>query len=145
MVLVPLPLTAPRRLPPPVVAALLAKHPGELSERQRDTLTRLRENYPQIGQLRRFLLRFRALLRGSTAIHLQQWLTDVESADSPRLQRFVRVLRRDQAAVENAVTMPWSNGQVEGQVNRLKALKRQMYGRAGTELLRARLLPAPVP
>jgi transposase len=41
------------------------------------------------------------------------------------------------------VTMPWSNGQVEGQVNKLKALKRQMYGRGSTELLRARLLPVP--
>jgi len=60
-----------------------------------------------------------------------------------RLERFAEVLRRDKAAVENAVTMPWSNGQVEGQVNKLKALKRQMYGRAGVTLLRARLLPAP--
>ena len=45
------------------------------------------------------------------------------------------------AAVENAVTMPWGNAQVEGQVNKLKALKRQMYGRGSTELLRTRLLP----
>jgi transposase len=42
------------------------------------------------------------------------------------------------------VTEPWSNGPVEGQINRLKTLKRQMYGRAGVELLRARLLPEPV-
>jgi transposase len=43
--------------------------------------------------------------------------------------------------VEAAVTEPWSNGQVEGHVNRLKTIKRQMYGRAGVELLRARLIP----
>ena len=48
------------------------------------------------------------------------------------------------SAVESAVTEPWSNGLVEGQINRLKTLKRQMYGRAGVELLRARLLPEPV-
>jgi transposase len=45
--------------------------------------------------------------------------------------------------VEAAVTERWSNGPVEGQVNRLKTIKRQMYGRAGVELLRARLIPLP--
>lgn len=51
---------------------------------------------------------------------------------------------RNILAVEAAVTERWSNGPVEGQVNRLKALKRQMYGRAGVGLLRARLIPLPV-
>jgi len=57
--------------------------------------------------------------------------------------RFVRTLKQDLSAVELAVSEPWSNGPVEGQLNRLKMLKRQMYGRAGIELLRARLLPEP--
>lgn len=52
-------------------------------------------------------------------------------------------LRRDLGAVEGAVREQWSNGPVEGQINRLKMLRRQMYGRAGVELLRARLLPMP--
>jgi transposase len=50
-------------------------------------------------------------------------------------------VRRDVAAVTNALTEGWSNGQTEGQINRLKTLKRAMYGRAGAELLRARMLP----
>ena len=54
-----------------------------------------------------------------------------------------RTLKQDLSAVEAAVSEPWSNGPVEGQLNRLKMLKRQMYGRAGIELLRARLLPEP--
>jgi len=58
------------------------------------------------------------------------------------LVRFVRTLKH-LSAVEAAVSEPWSNGPVEGQLNRLKMLKRQMYGRAGIELLRARLLPEP--
>ena len=103
----------------------------------------LKGNNPQIGQLRRFILRFRGLLRGSSKAKLQQWMKDVENSGLRRLERFVQVLRRDEAAVENAVTMPWSNGQVEGQVNKLKTLKRQMYRRGSTELLRARLLPVP--
>lgn len=51
------------------------------------------------------------------------------------------VLRRDIDAINNAIQLPWSNGQAEGQINRLKTLKRAMYGRAGSELLRARMLP----
>jgi transposase len=59
------------------------------------------------------------------------------------IQHFEAQLQRDILAVEAAVTERWSNGPVEGQVNRLKMLKRQMYGRAGVELLRARLMPLP--
>ena len=122
---------------------LLAKHPGEFTGHQAKTVATLKGNDPQIGTLRRFLLRFRGLLRGSSKAKLQQWMKDVENSGLGRLERFVQFLRRDEAAVENAVTMPRSNGQVEGQVNKLKALKRQMYGRGSTELLRARLLPVP--
>ncbi|MBB4186231.1 hypothetical protein GGE07_002890 [Sinorhizobium terangae] len=53
---------------------------------------------------------------------------------------FACVLRRDIDAVDNAIELPWSNGQAEGQINRLKTLKPAMYGRAGPELLRARML-----
>jgi transposase len=60
------------------------------------------------------------------------------------LGHFVRTLKQDLSAVEAAVTKPCSNGPVEGHINRLKMLKRQMYGRAGVELLRARLLPESV-
>jgi transposase len=60
------------------------------------------------------------------------------------LDRYVRTVRQDLKAVESAVTERWSNGPVEGQINRLKALKRQMYGRAGVELLRLRVLPLPL-
>ena len=63
-----------------------------------------------------------------------------ENGLHPKILRF----KRSATAVESAVTERWSNGPVEGQINRLKALKRQMYGRAGVELLRARVLPLPV-
>jgi transposase len=56
------------------------------------------------------------------------------------LQRFADGLKQDEAAVKAALTLKWSNGRVEGQVNRLKLLKRQMFGRAGFALLRSRLL-----
>jgi transposase len=59
------------------------------------------------------------------------------------IRRFARTLRQDLAAVRNAITEPWSNGQTEGQINRLKTLKRAMYGSAGVELLRARAAHSP--
>ena len=62
-------------------------------------------------------------------------------AETHAMQRFARTIRQDLEAVRNAVLEPWSNGQTEGQINRLKTLKRAMYGRAGADLLRARILP----
>ena len=55
--------------------------------------------------------------------------------------QFASTLRRDLEAVKLSMTAPWSNGPIEGHINRLKAIKRQMYGRAGFELLKARMLP----
>ena len=55
--------------------------------------------------------------------------------------RFAYEFKKDLSAVIAAVETPWSNGQIEGQINRFKAIKRQMYGRAGFPLLRARVLP----
>ena len=69
------------------------------------------------------------------------WLKDAQKSGLYATQRFARTLQRDIDAVKHAITEPWSNGQTEGQINRLKALKRAMYGRAGPELLRARMLP----
>jgi transposase len=61
------------------------------------------------------------------------------------MQRFGRTLQRDIDAVRNALIERWSNGQTEGQINRLKTLKRATYGRAGAELLRAPMLPLHLP
>ena len=65
------------------------------------------------------------------------WLREAEAS---ALAPFAAGLRRDEDAVRAALTEPWSNGQVEGQVNRLKVIKREMYGRAGFDLLRCRVL-----
>jgi transposase len=72
---------------------------------------------------------------------LDGWLDDAHHTGLYGLRRFVCFLRRDIEAVGNAISQPWSNAQTKGQINRLKTLKRSMYGRAGTELLGARMLP----
>ena len=87
---------------------------------------------------------FRGLLRGSDIEPLDRWMSDAASSGVHALRQFGATLRRDLVAVRNAISEPWSNGQTEGQINRLKTLKRAMYGRAGTELLRARMLPLEV-
>ena len=58
------------------------------------------------------------------------------------MQRFARTIRQDLEAIRNAVLEPWSNGQTEGQINKLKTLKRAMYGRPGVDLLRAPVMPS---
>lgn len=93
--------------------------------------------------MRRLVLSFRTTLRVGTVATLHRWLVRAHATNIVALQRFVETLRRDLSAVEGAVREPWSNGPVEGHINRLKTLRRQMYGRAGVELLRARLLPGP--
>ena len=68
-------------------------------------------------------------------------MSDAANSGIHAMRQFAATLRRDLVAVRNAISKPWSSGQTEGQINRLKTLKRAMYGRAGTELLRARMLP----
>ncbi len=86
-------------------------------------------------------MRFRGIFRGRDSAKLEQWIDDAIHSDLAFLARFARVLHRDIDAVCNAIDLPWSNGQAEGQINRLKTIKRAMYGRAGPELLRARMMP----
>jgi transposase len=76
---------------------------------------------------------------------LDAWLNDAQQCVLHAMQRFVRTLRQDIDAVRNALTERWSNGQTEGQINRLKVLKRATYGRASTEFPGARMLPIPPP
>jgi transposase len=85
---------------------------------------------------------FADLIRKRSSATLGEWLARGEVSSDPDLRRFAEGIRRDQACVQAAVTGRWSNGPVEGHVNRLKTIKRQMYGRAGFVLLRARVLEA---
>jgi transposase len=85
---------------------------------------------------------FADLIRKRSFETLSDWLVKGEASSSPEIRRFAEGIRRDESAVLAAVTLRWSNGPVEGHINRLKTVKRQMYGRAGFVLLRARVLKA---
>ncbi|WST20221.1 transposase [Streptomyces xanthophaeus] len=71
---------------------------------------------------------------------LPAWIEAATTADLPSLQRFARHLERDLDAVTAGLSLPWTSGVVEGHVNRIKMLNREMFGRAGFELLRKRFL-----
>jgi hypothetical protein len=138
-----------RQISPQIAAALLAKPRPELTGPQAEIVDALKAGCPGYAVMRPLMLGFRSLLRHPTTpskktrttVALHRWMDRAQATGIRSLQNFVGRLRLDVLAVEAAVIERWSNGPVEGQVNRLKTLKRQMYGRAGVELLRARLIP----
>ena len=122
------------------VASLLIK-PERLSADQKRYVDAFLQLCPTARRLRKLALQFRAMLRWRKATRLEAWMKVAASSEFSSLAQFARTLQRDLEAVEQAITTRWSNGPVEGHINRLKMIKRQMYGRAGFELLKARVLP----
>lgn len=86
--------------------------------------------------------RFLGLVRQRALDKLDPWIADCQASQVPDLSNFAAGLQQDDAAIRAALTLPWSSGQVEGQITRLKMVKRQMYGRASFELLRQRVVNA---
>ncbi|WP_162571625.1 ISL3 family transposase [Variovorax sp. SRS16] len=95
---------------------------------------------PVVAEVRSLAREFLGLMHRRRPREFDRWLERLSKCSAPEMQNFARSLRHDLAAVRAAFTLPWSNGQTEGHVNRLKFLKRQMYGRASVELLRLRVL-----
>ncbi len=93
----------------------------------------LKRGSPAFATMRSLAMCFNAILRGRRPEPLDAWIDEAIESELIPIMRFARVLRRDIDAVYNAIELPGSNGQAEGQINRLKTLKRAMYGRAGTE------------
>ena len=99
-----------------------------------------KEKSPPIRAVTSRCREFIEMVTNRRADRLDGWLQDAAGENVPELTHFVKSLRQDLCAVRGALTYEWSNGQVEGHVNRLKMIKRQMYGRAGFPLLRQRVL-----
>jgi transposase len=131
------PVKTPEPPTPRRAARLLAGAFAKLSDEDRRFVAALRERSATIATAADLIGRFTAMVKDKTPAALDGWLREAEAS---ALATFAAGLRRDEDAVRAALTEPWSNGQVEGQVNRLKVVKREMYGRAGFDLLRARVL-----
>lgn len=130
-----------QRVPSKHAAILVTRPTDQLSPSQQHLLDRLVIQCPDAVRIRRMSLDFRAALSCGDSRQLRHWIEAVKRSEIGPLVRFAWGLTKDLSAVTAAVDTEWSSGQVEGQINRLKTLKRQMYGRAGFSLLRARVLP----
>lgn len=127
------PLTARR-------ASWLVLQPmDKLSSANQDLLEHMRQQ-PELSPAIRLAQSFATLVRDRLGSRLDDWLETASKSSMKAFEGFASSLRDDYDAVKAGVTMETSNGQVEGQINRLKTLKRQMYGRAGIDLLRRRFL-----
>ncbi len=132
-----------RQISAPTAAALCVKPRGQMSARQIANLDALKAASPEFTTMRKLAMRFQGLLRGGMVEPLAKWLDDARRSGIYGMRCFARTFRQDIEAVRNAILEPWSNGQTEGQINKLKTLKRAMYGRTGVDLLRARMMPLP--
>jgi transposase len=137
--LVPL---APRPVTVYAASWLLVRHRAKLSEDDQAYVQALTECCPEVATTYQVVQAFLTMVRARAAEAFASWLSAAEDSAVPEIAGFAAGLRRDYAAVEAALQLPWSNGQTEGQINRVKMLKRQHYGRANPDLLRQRVLCA---
>lgn len=128
--------------PPTVrdVTNWLCRRPDTLTEDEKPRLQAILGRCPELqaasGQVRAFA----AMITDLSGEDLPQWIDAARNAGLPGIASFVKGLEQDLDAVTNGLTMPWSSGPVEGRVNHIKMIKRQMFGRAGLPLLRKRVL-----
>jgi transposase len=139
----PKPVAVPRRVLTPRAAAwLVLRRPEQRGAGDDALLARLRQQDPELGEAIDQALAFAGLVRERRPERLDPWLRAAQDSRSPALRGFAKRLAADHDAVRAALIQPWSNGQTEGRINRLKMLKRTMYGRAGLDLLSRRFLLA---
>jgi hypothetical protein len=134
-------IQVPRSFSAGRVAALLIQAMPELSQDQRTYLQGFIDFCPEVVRLRSLALQFRGMLRWRNARLLEPRLKRARNSGFTNVAHYAKRLSRDLDAVKLSINLPWNNGPLEGQINRLKVIKRQMYGRAGFALLRARVLP----
>ena len=131
---------AAHRLTPGQATWLVLGRREKQDQEARQQIRRLRAADAALEEAIELAERLAHLVRERLGTHLDEWLACAEASSLVAFRRFAKSLRGDYAAVKAGLTLPWSSGPVEGHVNRLKLLKRQMYGRAKLDLLEQRLL-----
>ena len=129
-----------RRYTPNEVAYLFTRPPHRLRAPQNNDISQIRQSHPALDEAYLLAQAFIDLLKNQHAADFGIWLRRALASSLVPFRTFAMGLHRDRLAVEAAIELPWSNGQVEGHINRLKLIKRQMYGRASFPLLRVRVL-----
>jgi transposase len=130
--------------PPKVrhIAGWILRRHDDLDPEEQVKLKEVRARCHHLDALATHVAAFGDMLTGRHGERLDAWIATVETDDLPELHSYTAGLRRDYAAVLNGLTLPYSSGAVEGHVNRIKMIKRQMFGRAKFDLLRKRVLLA---
>lgn len=121
------------------IARLMTTGRDTLSKSETVTIAAIEEGVPLLVEAREVVAAFHAMIRKKAHADLEPWL---ERARASLVASFANGVTKDQDAVSAAITSSWSNGQTEGQITKLKLVKRQMYGRAKLDLLQARLIGA---
>src|SRR5215207_8180765 len=123
-------------------AALFLKRIEKLTAEQEAYLDRLGTLDKALADAYRLTQEFAGMVRGLEGAKLDEWLKEADASEAEVMSRFAKGLKKDLGAVRAGLTESWSNGPVEGFIHKLKLIKRSMYGRAGFDLLRARMLAA---
>jgi transposase len=110
-----------------------------LTKAETVTVAAIEKGVPMLANACALVDRFQAIIRKKAASELETWIAESKQS---LIASFATGIAKDQAAVYAAITQPWSNGQVEAQITKLKLVKRQMYRRAKLDLLQARLIGA---
>jgi transposase len=127
-------LQAPRRL-----VWLLLRSPSQLDKAETATFNRIQQ-HPEVAHAQTLAQEFQAMVRQRRPEVLDEWLAACMESGISELQSFATGLQREYSSIRAALSEPWTTGQVEGQITRVKLLKRQMYGRAKFDLLKQRVL-----
>ena len=141
------PTPAPAAPPVPKTRQItrwLMTRPDRLGPGEQAQLAAITAACPHLEALAGHIRGFAEMMtRRQGLLALEDWLTRVEADDQPQLHSFATGIRRDQQAVTAGLALPWTSAAMEGNVNKIKMLKRQMYGRAGFPLLRKRVILHP--
>ena len=119
---------------------LFFRRPEDLKPEEQENLRQLRQASSHIEAAYQLVEAFLHMVRERTGEQLDEWLSAVEASHLEAFEPFVAGVQKDKDAVLAGLTLPWSNGPLEGNVNRLKLIKKSMYGRAEFDLLKVRVL-----
>lgn len=132
--------------PPPLsvrqVTGWLTRHPATLTEEEKLHRKAVLDRCPELASAAELTSSYAEMLTTLDGLRLPEWITEAVTSDLPGISTFAAALESDFDAVTAGLTTDWNSGPVEGTVNRIKMLKRQMFGRAGFPLLRKRVLLA---
>jgi transposase len=122
------------------IAQLMTTKRDHLTKAETVTVAAIENGVPALADACVLIDRFQTMIRKTRASELEPWISESKRS---LIASFANGVASDEPAVHAAITQPWSNGQVEAQITKLKLVKRQMYGRAKLDLLQARLIGAP--